>query len=467
MSSGGKKFFSVPNPYPLTIAGLFAAMGPQAINLGLSVGAGETMLIPSLTALGATNLFWIIIVSTIVETVVTAECLKYSLITGRSFFSMTRDIPPFGSFWPWFWAITSLVTFAWPFWLGGAASAMFKLSGWGTYYLWCAAALILILLVFVFSKTIYKNLSRLFLFIMVINVVTIVVIVGLIASGDDYIDVLWGYFNFGLAEPPKEISWKLIAGLYSQPGGSMMWVTFWVLEAGWGMGRYSGRVTGALRPPEQINNEVMQWDTSDENEVKKMKGWIKISNRSLIIWWSILGGVVMTFLYATAGYSYLYKKGIVASGLDVPLQIATIVGGTFGPVAFGIFLVFLFFTLYDAGFAYLDTYIGRTTADAVASTPGLKKKRSYRFYYFITIIIVILAGFYLVTVDQPFVLYLFVTTSAVLLRGIGAIQILYVNSKQLPETFRPKLIAKLILWFAFISGVVFFMMSVWDHLKTV
>jgi hypothetical protein len=79
----------------------------------------------------------------------------------------------------------------------------------------------------------------------------------------------------------------------------------------------------------------------------------------------------MTFLYATAGQAYLFKRGIVASDLDVPLQMATIVGGVFGPLAFAIFLVFLFVTLYDAEFAIYDTFIGRTVTDAIASTPGL------------------------------------------------------------------------------------------------
>ncbi len=465
MSQEENKIYKVPDPYPLTIIGLFAALGPQAINLGLSVGAGETMLIPNLASIGATNLFWIIIVSTVIETVFVSECLKYSILTGRSFFSMTRDIPPGGAFWPWFWAISSLITFAWPFWLGGAASAMFKLTNTGTYYIWCAAALVLILVLFIFSSTIYKNLSRIFQIVMLINIITVVVLVVLIAGPDDYKTVAWGYLNFGTAKPEGEVSWKLVAALFSQPGGSLMWVSFWVIEAGWGMGKYAGRVTGVLRPPEKINTGILKWDEFNPAEVKKMKGWLKISNWSMVVWWSILGGVVMTFLYAILGHAYLYKKGIVASGLDVPLQIATIVGGTFGPIAFGIFLVFIFFTLYDAGFGYLDTYIGRTTADAVAATPALRNKRPYRFWYFLIIIIVILAGFYLVTLSQPYALYIFVTNSVVLLRGIGAIQILYINSKQLPQTFRPKRITKFILWFTFISGLILFVVGMWSQLQ--
>jgi hypothetical protein len=454
--------FKVPDPYPLTIVGLFAALGPQAINFGISVGGGETMLIPNLAAQGAVNLFWIMTISTVVETVIVIECIKYSVVTGRSYFTMTRDIPPRGLFWPWTWAILSILTFAWPFWLGGASSALLKATGgtaesmtFGikTYYLWCWGALIVVLLVFLFSKTIYGTISKIFQWLMWINIVGILLTVAVTASFDDYRAVLWGYFNFGLADTDKPVSWKYIAALYNQPGGSLMWVSLWALEAGWGMGRYTGKVTGVLRPPERVNTEVLPWDYSDPQEVKKMQGWVGIGRWSQIIWWSILGAMFMTYLYATAGYAYFYKQGIVMSGLEIPIQIATIVGGIFGPIAFAVFLVFVFATLYDAGFAIIDTFIGRTVADAVAVTPGLKDKRSYRFYYFVVVIAIIAGGFYFVTAKEPYALWLFVATSAVLLRSIAAIQILYINSKYLPDPFKPGRITKLILWFAFISGI--------------
>ena len=58
--------------------------------------------------------------------------------------------------------------------------------------------------------------------------------------------------------------------LFNQPGGSLMWVSFWVIAAGFGMGRYAGQVTGVLRPPEQITAQELRWDT---NEPKSAARW--------------------------------------------------------------------------------------------------------------------------------------------------------------------------------------------------
>jgi len=41
----------VPNPFPLTMAGMLAALGPQAINFGISIGGGEAYLLPNVSGL--------------------------------------------------------------------------------------------------------------------------------------------------------------------------------------------------------------------------------------------------------------------------------------------------------------------------------------------------------------------------------------------------------------------------------
>src|SRR5499426_2100391 len=84
----------VPNPFPLTLAGMLAALGPQAINFGISVGGGEAYLLPNIAARGALGWHWLLVLSVIVETALVYECIKYSCCTGRSFFAGTNELGP-------------------------------------------------------------------------------------------------------------------------------------------------------------------------------------------------------------------------------------------------------------------------------------------------------------------------------------------------------------------------------------
>jgi hypothetical protein len=411
---------------------------------------------------------WLMILSLVVETALVYECIKYSCVTGRSFFAATNDLRPYG-FWPWFWAVAAILTYAWPAWMGGAIVAAQRFTGISTQsvlpgstlppqYIWAVIALVLVLVVFYFSDRTYTFLSNFFTFIMFANIVLVLAITLAVARPEHFAAVAAGYFGLTfLTQGIGEVSALDAVALYNQPGGSLMWVSFWVVAAGFGMGRHAGQVTGVLRPPENITGQELKWDTNDPSEVAKMQQWVKVGGASLILWWTIIGGFVMTFLYTVAGLAYLRPAVLagtpVPSGVEVPLQMATIAGGVLGPMAGWLMLIFIMVTLYDAQFPFYDTYIGRTTTDAVAVTTDLEKRRPYRFYYFVVVTAAVLAGFYLVTVEQPFILWLAVAVASVVYRSIGSLQILMINNKNLPHQFRVSKMNTAILWFSFWTGL--------------
>ena len=98
-----RSLHAVPNPLPLTLAGMLAALGPQAINFGISIGGGEAYLLPNISARGTLHMHWLMLLSVVLETALVYECIKYSVCTGRSFSAATNELKPYG-FWPWFWA---------------------------------------------------------------------------------------------------------------------------------------------------------------------------------------------------------------------------------------------------------------------------------------------------------------------------------------------------------------------------
>jgi hypothetical protein len=453
----------VPNPFPLTLAGMLAALGPQAINFGISIGGGEAYLLPNVAARGTLHMHWLMLVSVVLETALVYECIKYSVCTGRSFFAATAELRPFG-FWPWFWAVVAILTWAWPAWMGGAVIAAHRFTGignppvWGLppHYVWAVLALALVLVVFYFSHRTYAFLEKLFVVIMVLNIVLVLLITVIAARPEHYWQVLMGYVGVTfIAEGYPDALPKTDAlALFNQPGGSLMWVSFWVIAAGFGMGRYAGQVTSVLRPPERITVREIRWDTQDPAERAKMRQWVKLGGYSLILWWALIGGLLMTYLYSVAGLAYLHddflRTGQVPSGVAVPLQMATIAQGVLGPMAGWLMLLVIMVTLYDAQFPFYDTYIGRTTCDAIAVTG--KARRPYRFYYFVVVTVAVVAGLYLVTLAQPFVLWIGVAISALVYRSIGAWQILLLNNRRLPEGFGVSRLNTWLLWITVVTG---------------
>jgi hypothetical protein len=454
----------VPNPFPLTLAGMIAALGPQAINFGISIGGGEAYLLPNISARGTLHMHWLMLVSVVLETALVYECIKYSVCTGRSFFAATHELKPYG-FWPWFWAVVTILTWAWPAWMGGAIIAAERFTGIGNppifglppYYMWAVIALLLVLVVFYFSDRTYSFLSKFFTVIMFANIVLVLLITLVAARPEHYWQVLMGYLGitFLLEGYPDALPKTDALALFNQPGGSLMWVSFWVIAAGFGMGRYAGQVTGVLKPPERITVKELRWDTADPEERRKMRQWVDVGGYSLILWWALIGGLFMTYLYSVAGLAYLHddflRTGQIPTGVEVPLQMATVAQGVLGPMAGWLMLLVIMVTLYDAQFPFYDTYIGRTTCDAIAVSG--KARRPYRFYYFVVVTAAVLAGFYLVTVAQPFILWIGVAISALVYRSIGAWQILLLNNRRLPDEFRVSRLNTWLLWITVVTGL--------------
>jgi hypothetical protein len=470
-----REIHKVPNPFPLTLAGMMAMLGPQAINFGISIGGGEAYLLPNVAARGTLHMHWLMLVSVIIETSLVYECVKYSMCTGRSFFAGTRELKPIG-FWPWFWAVAAILTYAWPAWMGGAIVAAQRFTGISTQsvlpgsplppqYIWGVIALILVLVVFYFSDRTYTFLANFFQVIMFANIALVLIITVIAARPQDYVTVFLGYIGAlfvtqGYPMNPDgtpRLPLTDALALYNQPGGSLMWVSFWAVAAGFGMGKFAGQVTGVLRPPEKITAEELRWDTSDPEEVRKMKQWVKGGAYSLILWWTIIGGLIMTYLYSVAGLAYLHEQflqtGRVPSGVEVPIQMATIAQGVLGPMVGWLMLLFIMVTLYDAQFPFYDTYIGRTTTDAIAVNTNWEERRPYRFYYFVVVTAAVLAGFYLVQAAQPFILWTGVAIASIVYRSIGSWQIWLINNRRLPPEFKVTPLNTFLLWFSVITGI--------------
>ena len=459
----------VPSPLPLTLAGLLAALGPQAINVGVTIGGGEAYLLPNVAARGLLHMHWLMTVSVVLETALVYECVKYSTCTGRSFFAATADLAPRGV-WPVFWAVVAVLTWAWPAWMGGAVVAAERLTGLSTpvalqarglpsSYVWSAIALLSVLLIFYFSDRTYAFIAKFFTVVTLANVFLVLVATVLVARPQHYWQALLGYLGITYLTDgyPAGLEGAQALALLSQPGGGLMWVSFWVIGAGFGMGRHAGPVAGALRPPPRIAVEEIRWDTSDPGERRKMQQWVKLGGYSLILWWAVVGGVLVTYLYTVAGLAYLHedflRTGRTPPGALVPIQMAIIAQGVLGPMAGWLMLLFLAVTLYQVQIPIYDTFVGRTVCEAVATTGKGRLLRPYRVYHIAAVGSVVLAGLILIAVAPPLVLWIGVAISTLVCRSIGAWQIWLINTRRLPDGFKVSWLNSALLGIAVLSGL--------------
>ena len=193
----------------------------------------------------------------------------------------------------------------------------------GAVYAFLYAPL-LVLVVFYFSDRTYNFLQRFFLFIMWGNIILVLLVTAIAAKPRHYWDVLMGMLGVTFLTQggyPRELPLTDGLALFGQPGGSIMYVSFWVIGAGFAMGKFAGQVTGPLRPPENVTVEELRWDTNDAGERRKMHQWVKLGGYGLFLWWAFIGGIIMVYLYSVAGYAYLHdgflKTGKVPAGADV------------------------------------------------------------------------------------------------------------------------------------------------------
>jgi hypothetical protein len=235
-----------------------------------------------------------------------------------------------------------------------------------------------------------------------------------------------------------------------------MWASYWAIQGGFGMGRHTGPAGRLLRPPERILTEEIRWDASDPVERRKMDQWIKVGGYSLILWWAVLGGIVVTYLYSVAGFAFLHdeflRTGRVAEGAMVPVQMAAIAGGVLGPMAGWLMLLFLAMTLFEAQLSAYDTFVGRTACDAIAVTTHPERRRPYRVYHGIAVAAAVLAGFHLITLAQPFVMWIGVAIASLVFRSIGAWQIWSIN-RRLPDGFAVSRLNAWLLWATVLTGL--------------
>src|SRR3989304_5363601 len=290
----------LPPPLPLK-----KPIGPSFIILGVGLGSGELILWPYLASNFGLGIIWAAVLGITFQFFINMEIERYTLATGESVFvGLTRK---FGRFAPYWFILTTLVPWMWP----GIAASSAKLitTAIGVKYTALSGIILLIVLGIIFSlgRVVYKTQEKVQKAIILIGIPFVLAITLIFAKGTHWVSLLGGLAGQGegFMFLPLAIPFATFLGAlaYAGAGGNLnLAQSLYVKEKGYGMGKYSGRITNILSGKnEQVKLEGNTFDTTPEN-LKYFKLWWKRMNieHGIVFW---LTGAFTMVLLSLLAYS--------------------------------------------------------------------------------------------------------------------------------------------------------------------
>src|SRR5215210_4295276 len=114
----------MPAPPPFNLRNALLIIGPAAIALGTSIGSGEWLLGPAVTAKYGAALLWVATVSILLQVILNQEMMRYTLATGEPIFTGFLRSKPGPTFWGPIYTVLMFLQIGFPGWALSAATAI-------------------------------------------------------------------------------------------------------------------------------------------------------------------------------------------------------------------------------------------------------------------------------------------------------------------------------------------------------
>tara|TARA_B100000809_G_C15121900_1_gene524635 strand:+ start:137 stop:2068 length:1932 start_codon:yes stop_codon:yes gene_type:complete len=194
----------LPKPPRLGWKSWAGLLGPGVLMAGASIGSGEWLAGPGVTAQYGGTLLWVATLSIVAQVFCNLEFMRYALYCGEPILVGAFRTKPGPKFWTFFYALLEF-GHIWPYNVAGASVAVAaiwlgSLPGQGDDGLVHGLSCVLFLLAFlplIFGGTVYKMLERIMTVKLVIVLIFLVLISSCFISSRSMSEVLSGFLRFG------------------------------------------------------------------------------------------------------------------------------------------------------------------------------------------------------------------------------------------------------------------------------
>lgn len=418
-----------------------ALLGPSFILLGLGLGSGELILWPYLTSNFGLGIIWGAVLGITMQFFINMEIERYSLVRGESIFvGFARKL----SFLPFWFIFSTFIGFGWPGIIGASGTLLGSVIVVPPYIV-SVILLILIGLILTLGPVLYKTVERIQIVLISLGVPAILALVLFLADRATWISFSKGLVGIGdgyfLMPENLPIASFLAAFAFAGAGGNLnLAQSFYIKEKGYGMGKFSGRITSLLTGKVEDIKLTGTRFTMDQENLSRWKSWWALINREHFLIFLATGAITICLLGILA-YTTVFGKTTPAAGINFVLYEATVIGERTMPFVGTFFLIVGGIMLFATQMTVLDA-----TSRIMAENMLLIKRRSWKpktlprlFYFFLWAqivfgIIVFLAGF-----REPLLLLTLgaVINGAAMFVHVGLT--LWLNLTSLEKQLRPSL----------------------------
>jgi hypothetical protein len=470
-------------------------LGPGLLMSGASIGAGEWLLGPAVTARYGGALLWVTTLSILAQVVYNLEISRYTLYCGEPIMNGKFRTLPGPAFWLWFYLILDLgallpyqignvSTTVAAMWMGRIPDPARNPSDASLLYWLTYGMLILSLIPLLFGGKIYNSLKA-------VITVKIAVVLGFLtflgvffSSFNTWVELFTGFFKFGnvpveggdvkniftalwrgdgmprlSAEAlPLLTSFAAIAGV---GGMAQTSISNYTRDQGWGMGGKVGAIPSIIGGRDlSLSHSGMVFDVNKES-LPHWRRWMKHVRRDQLALWmpAAFIGLAMPsmlsveFLPRGTTANDWVLAGMTANG------VLERIGGAMGSFCWYMILFCGFLALLPNSTTNADGFMRRWVDVGWSSTKWLRSidpRKIGKIYFGILVTYFVIAVIFLSMARPRWLIVTYANLGNVAL-GVSCWHTLYVNSTLLPDELKPGWLPRIGL---FLAGAYFLSLAI-------
>lgn len=429
--------------------------GPGAVLVGLSIGAGEIIIWPTIIAKYGAGMAWAAIVGVFLQIWINLEVARWTVATGETVYTGYSRV--WRGFAPVFVLLTIMGWLA-PGWAQASGSALKALlvgpefgvgSFWGSMTFWTTVTFGAVIGLLFGPKFVYQSVERTIELLVLIVTVGLILVAVFVGTADNWRELGRGVINVGYRDPAFPVKELFIAIVFAGAGGTAnLFYTFYLRDKNIGMG---GRIPDLQNPlrgrTETIPSAGFLFPDNEENRSRFRGWWRYVCQDQMLFFWMLNTVTLMLFIFGAL--AVLHANDVVPKSGTLIWDESMILGDVFGRWGTGmakfgrtIFLLVGLATLFSTQLVVVDG-VARSLSDILYTNFAIARKRELSWWYMVIALGWITIGILITAVIELNSLsgQLGVLFNAAYMGGFAmAIYVpltLFMNLKYLPKSARP------------------------------